>query len=129
MKQKACKSTPELEKVKYSKCCLNACSYCYLVSKSIQLSFEQRKLCYSSIKFTSSESLLTLLLSLARQSHHETATSGTVYVVMYTLLIFLLEQFRHIKNNEAQIMPKVKNNVRTIQAGIWNHKYKVYFFQ
>ena len=23
-------------------------------------------------------------------------------------------------------MPKIKNNVRTIQAGIWNHKCKVY---
>ena len=38
---------------------------------------------------------------------------------------FLYEQF--YKNNEAQICPKFKNNVGTIQAGIWNHKCKVYF--
>ena len=33
------------------------------------------------------------------------------------------------KNNEDQIWPKIKNNVRTIQAGngIWNHKCKVTF--
>ena len=31
--------------------------------------------------------------------------------------------------NEAQIWPKVKNNIRTIQAGIWNHKCKIYFFE
>ena len=29
--------------------------------------------------------------------------------------------------NEAQIWPKIKNNVGTIQAGIWNHRWKVYF--
>ena len=33
------------------------------------------------------------------------------------------------KNNGAKIWPKIKNNVRTIQAGIWNHKCKVYFSQ
>ena len=29
------------------------------------------------------------------------------------------------KNNEAQIWPKIRNNVRTIQAGIWKHRCKV----
>ena len=30
---------------------------------------------------------------------------------------------RFYKNvNKAQIWPKIKNNARTIQAGIWNHK-------
>ena len=38
---------------------------------------------------------------------------------------FLWEQF--YKNNEAQIWPKIKNNIRTIQTGVWNHKYEVYF--
>ena len=31
------------------------------------------------------------------------------------------------KNNEAQIWPKSKNKLRTIEAGTWNHKCKVYF--
>ena len=31
-------------------------------------------------------------------------------------------------NNEAQICPKIKNNVRTIQAGIWNHKMQSLLF-
>ena len=39
---------------------------------------------------------------------------------------FLYEQF--YKNNEAQIWPKIKNNVRTIQAGIWNHKMQSLLF-
>ena len=33
----------------------------------------------------------------------------------------------NICKNEAQIWPKIKNNVRTMKAGIWNHKCKVYF--
>ena len=30
-------------------------------------------------------------------------------------------------NNKAQICPKIKNNVKTIEAGIWNRKCKIYF--
>ena len=40
-------------------------------------------------------------------------------------LFLLFEQF--YKNNEAQIWPKTKNNVRTIEAGVWNHRCKVTF--
>ena len=35
------------------------------------------------------------------------------------------EQFYN--NNEAQIWQKIKSNVRTIQAGVWNHACKVCF--
>ena len=43
----------------------------------------------------------------------------------HIICFFLEEQF--YKNNEAQIWPKIRKNERTIQAGIWNHKSKVYF--
>ena len=48
---------------------------------------------------------------------------GVYMFTKYTL--FLQQQF--YKNNEAQICPQIKNNITTIQAGIWNHKRKVYF--
>ena len=54
-------------------------------------------------------------------------------LLIYSEILLLLVDTRFLfkeqfyKNNAAQIWPKIKNNVRTIQAGIWNHKCKVYF--
>ena len=38
------------------------------------------------------------------------------------VLARVLEGVLADKNNEAQIWPKIKKNVRTIQAGIWNYE-------
>ena len=43
-------------------------------------------------------------------------------------LYTLFKKKQLYKNNAAQNWPKIKDNVRTIQAGIWNHKCKVYTF-
>ena len=54
-------------------------------------------------------------------------------LLIYSEILMLLVDTRFLfkkqfyKNNAAIICPKIKNNVRTIQAGIWNHKCKVYF--
>ena len=47
----------------------------------------------------------------------------TLRLIDYTL--FFIRTIN--KNNEAQTWSKIKNNVRTIQAGIWNHNAKFTF--
>ena len=42
--------------------------------------------------------------------------------------IFLFTRFFFYKNNEAQIYPKIKNNVKTIQVGIWNHNSIIFYY-
>ena len=44
------------------------------------------------------------------------------------IFLLCLTRFLLYKNNEAQIWPKIKNKLRTIQAGIWNNKCKFTFF-
>ena len=46
---------------------------------------------------------------------------------MSMIIFYMIIHAFFYKNNEAQMWPKIKNNVRTIQAGIWNHKCKFYF--
>ena len=74
-----------------------------------------------------------LLIKNTLSNQHITAAILSFLLIIYRTELYASDKtifksdtrFFH-KNNEAQIWSKIKSNVKTIQAGIWNHKCKVY---
>ena len=74
-----------------------------------------------------------LLIKNTLSNQHITAAILSFLLIIYRTELYASDKtifksdtrFFH-KNNEAQIWSKIKSNVKTIQAGIWNLKCKVY---
>ena len=83
------------------------------------------QLCYRQIKVTYQTvirfmTFIPYFIVNPLQSHFNVEANSNQKLSLYTLFFY--------KNNEAQIYPKIKNNVKTIQVGIWNHNSIIFYY-